>query len=318
MEGVRSEVNRGLLVAAVAAVGLAAACADRGEERKEIVSEVGAADGAPGTGDELVFEQDVGGNVDLYLIPAAGGDARRLTEDPGHDSLARWMPDGKRIVFTSSRTGHPQLWEVDVEGGPPRPVRENGATEYQADPSPDGRRLAFLTNLDGPERLVVMDLATGEVSDLVRHGQKSIFGNPDWSPDGAQIAFSSNWKIGHQIYVVEVASGESRRLSPLTSGGCEPRFDRDGRRVVYTTRGHLGSSSRIVAHDLETEEEEVIVDWPALNYDVAFSPAGTEIAFASNISGTFAIYRQRLSDGQAWRVTYGDGDARYPDYRPPR
>jgi TolB protein len=228
------------------------------------------------------------------------------------------MPDGKRIVFTSSRTGHPQLWEVGAEGGPPRPVRENDATEYQADPSPDGEQLAFLTNLDGPERLVLMGMATGEVSDLVRHGRKTIFGNPHWSPDATRIAFSSNWKIGHHIYVVDVASGETRRLSPLTSGGCEPRFDREGRRVAYTTRGHLGSTSRIVAHDLETGEEETIVDWPAMNYDVAFSPDGTEIAFASDISGSFAIYRQRLSDGQAWRVTFGDGDARYPDYRPRR
>ena len=45
------------------------------------------------------------------------------------------------------------------------------------------------------------------------------------------------------------------------------------------------------------------------------SPA-TGQYFKSNIGGHFAIYRQRLSDGQAWRVTFGPGDARYPDYRP--
>ncbi len=82
--------------------------------------------------------------------------------------------------------------------------------------------------------------------------------------------------------------------------------------------GHLGRTSRLVAHDLETGEEEVLVDWPAMSYDPAFSPDGTEIAFASNISGNYAIYRQRLSDGQAWRVTFGPGEARYPDYRPAR
>jgi hypothetical protein len=36
------------------------------------------------------------------------------------------------------------------------------------------------------------------------------------------------------------------------------------------------------------------------------------------VSGEFAIYRQRLSDGKAWRVTHGPGEARYPDYRPQR
>ena len=44
------------------------------------------------------------------------------------------------------------------------------------------------------------------------------------------------------------------------------------------------------------------MDWPALNYDPAYSPDGSELAFASNITGEYAVYRQRLSDGQAWRV----------------
>ena len=48
----------------------------------------------------------------------------------------------------------------------------------------------------------------------------------------------------------------------------------------------------------------------------SWSPDGTELAFASDITGEYAIYRQRLSDGQAWRVTFGPGPARNPDYRP--
>jgi Tol biopolymer transport system component len=265
---------------------------------------------------ELVYDLEVGGNADLFVVSAAEQTPRRLTETPGYDGMARFAPSGERIVFSSERTGHWQLFEIPAGGGEARRIRTNGATEYQADPSPDGRSLAFLTNLDGPERLVVTDLSSGDLRELVRHGRKTIFGNPSWSPDAERIAFSSNWRIGHQIYVVDVASGESRRISPLTSGGCEPRFTPDGRRVCYVSRGHLGSTSRLVAHDLETGEEEVLVDWPALNYDPAFSPDGSEIAFASNISGSFAIYRQRLSDGKAWRVTHGPGQARYPDYRP--
>jgi hypothetical protein len=54
----------------------------------------------------------------------------------------------------------------------------------------------------------------------------------------------------------------------------------------------------------------------ALNYDPVYSPDGSEIAFASNVGGEWQIYRQRLSDGQSWQVTFGPGPARYPDYRP--
>jgi Tol biopolymer transport system component len=290
---------------------------DGGGAREEALPAAGAG-GDSGAGWELVYDLKVDDNTDLFVVSAAEATPRRLTENPKYDGMPRFTPDGERIVFSSRRTGNWQLFEISAEGGEARRIRTNRANEYQADPSPDGATLAFLTNLDGPERLVLMDSATGDLRELVRHGRKTIFGNPSWRPDGGQIAFSSNWRIGHQIYVVDVASGETRRLSPLTSGGCEPRFTRDGSRVCYVSRGHLGRTSRLVAHDLETGDEEVLVDWPAMNYDPAFSPDGSEIAFASDVSGEFAIYRQRLRDGKAWRVTHGAGEARYPDYRPPR
>jgi Tol biopolymer transport system component len=59
-----------------------------------------------------------------------------------------------------------------------------------------------------------------------------------------------------------------------------------------------------------------LVERPALNYDPVYSPDGSEIAFASTIGGGWEIYRQRLSDGKAFQVTFEGGDARYPDYRP--
>jgi TolB protein len=295
------------LVVAVAA----AAC----EARRAQPPPIAAAVGRASAGWELVLEREVAGTLDRYVVPAGGGPERRLTDDPAEDGLARWSPDGQRVVFTSKRTGHYQVWEVPAGGGAARRVRSNGATEYQADLSPDGKQLAFLSNLDGPERLLVQDLASAAVREIVRHGSDPIFGNPHWSPDGRFITYSSNWRIGHQIYVVEVASGKERRVSGLTGGGCEPRFSRDGRKVVYVSRGHLRPTSRLVEHDLETDEERVLVSWPGLNYDPVYSPDGTELAFASNITGEFAVYRQRLSDGQAWRVTFGPGPARYPDYR---
>jgi len=281
-----------------------------------VASEAGR---APGVGDvpwELVYEHEVDGNVDLYLVPAVGGPPRRLTTHPREDLHARWMPDGRRIIFTSNRTVNPQLWELSIDGGEPRQVRRNSGGESQPDPSPDGSRVAFLSDFEGPQRLLVMDLASGAVTELVRHGENTIFGNPHWSPDGSRIVFSSNYRIGHQIYTVDVATREVHRVSPVTSGGCEPRFTRDGRRVSYVSRGHLRPTSRLVERDIATGEERVLVDWPALNYDAAYSPDGTEVAFSSDITGEWALYRQRISDGKAWRVTFGGGPARYPDYRP--
>jgi TolB protein len=161
-----------------------------------------------------------------------------------------------------------------------------------------------------------MERGSGAARVIVRHGGSTIMGNPHWSPDGRQITFSSNWKAGHQIYVVAAEGGEPRQVSGRDTGGCGPRFHPDGVRIVYVSRGQQRPVSRLVEHDLASGEERALVDWPALNYDPVYSPDGTELAFASNITGEWVIYRQRLSDGQAWRVTFGPGSARSPDYRP--
>lgn len=266
----------------------------------------------------LVYGRGPEGARSLFVVPVEGGEPVRLTNHPASDGMPRWSRDGQAVIFASNRSGEWQLWSAPVDGRPPTRLRENDYREWQADESPDGRHLVFLSNKEGPEFLWVQDRQTGELRSLARHGKRSILGNPHFSPDGRQIVFSSNWKVGHQIHVVNVATGEARRISPV--GGCEPRFSPDGARIVYVHRRPQGNKdvSRIVEHDLATAEENVLVDWPALNYDPVYSPDGTEIAFASTITGAWEIYRQNLETGQAHRLTFAGQDARYPDYRPPR
>ena len=309
-------VDRVSCSSASALVALSAIALSCGPGRDRRATAAAAATSGGPSGWELVYEREVSGAADLFVVPAGGGPERRLTDHPGYDSLARWTPDGKRIVFTSDRTGKPQLWEMDGDGRNLHRLRANDATEYQSDVSPDGRQLAFLSNIDGPERLLLQDLDHGTLRELVRHGESTMFGNPHWSPDGRLITFSSDHRIGHQIYVVDVATGDERRLSAPGHGGCEPRFSRDGKKVVYVSRGHMRPTSKLVAHDLATGRETTLVDWPALNYDPVYSPDGSELAFASNVTGQYAIYRQRLSDRKAWRVTFAPGESRCPDYRP--
>src|SRR3989442_1298054 len=54
----------------------------------------------------------------VWLVAAAGGEARALTNGP-HDSQPRWSPDGKRLAFVRKPDAEkpPQLHVLPMEGG---------------------------------------------------------------------------------------------------------------------------------------------------------------------------------------------------------
>ncbi len=72
-------------------------------------------------GSMILFTSDHGGNTDLWIMPAAGGDPVQLTfykgdkENPGFDIEGSWSPDGKSIAFSSTRNGIWAIWKMDID-----------------------------------------------------------------------------------------------------------------------------------------------------------------------------------------------------------
>ncbi len=101
------------------------------------------------SGKLIAFSAQYGGNVDVYVVPADGGEPKRLTWHPGADIVQGWTPDGKNIVFSSTRatwapSAAPRFWTVPVEGGVESPMALPRA--YQGKISPDGKRVAYRMN----------------------------------------------------------------------------------------------------------------------------------------------------------------------------
>ncbi len=64
-------------------------------------------------GDLLVFASE----DDIWLAPADGGRAWRLSADSAQVSYPRFARDGSRIAWTSWRDGNPEIYTADPEGG---------------------------------------------------------------------------------------------------------------------------------------------------------------------------------------------------------
>jgi tricorn protease len=95
----------------------------------------------------IAFTGQYDGNIDAFVMPAEGGEPRRLTWHPGADVVVGWTPDGKKILFRSARTAYAdfdRLYTIPVEGGVPEvlPMWRGEQGSYSA----DALRLAYVPN----------------------------------------------------------------------------------------------------------------------------------------------------------------------------
>jgi len=100
-------------------------------------------------GSVVAFTGDYDGNRSVYVVPAGGGDPRRLTYHSADSGVIGWTPDGKHLMFATQRgafaQGVVQLFTVPIEGGFATPVPLARASEGSF--SPDGTRIAYVPNI---------------------------------------------------------------------------------------------------------------------------------------------------------------------------
>lgn len=129
----------------------------------------------------IAFSAQYDGNTDVYVIPAEGGEPKRLTFHPGGDFVQGWTPDGK-VLFRSGREGRPtqtnKFYTVSSKGGLPTSLGVPRAAYGEV--SEDGKYVAYtpITGWDAEWRnyrggqampIWIVDLKT---KDLIRTEQK--------------------------------------------------------------------------------------------------------------------------------------------------
>ena len=170
----------------------------------------------------------------LWLVPAAGGAARRLMISSDHGGEPNWSSDGKHVYFVSTRGGQPAIWQVPAKGGAPVRVTTGIGLERTPSVSDDGRRLVFSTataNISVYE----LDLANGRQNQLTSGQSEDTF--PTYSPDGQTIYFVSNRLGTSDIWRQAVATGQPvappNRVVSLTEETSHLMRSPDGRWLAF-------------------------------------------------------------------------------------
>jgi tricorn protease len=119
-----------------------------GGEARQLTT--GGHEGAPvfsPDGKWIAFTGQYDGNTDVFVIPAEGGEPKRLTWHPAADIAVGWTPDSTKVLFHSGREAYAdfdRLYTVPVEGGPAEvlPMWRGEDASF----SPDASRIAYVPN----------------------------------------------------------------------------------------------------------------------------------------------------------------------------
>ena len=176
-----------------------------------------------------------GARGDIFTVPAKFGNTRNLTRTPGvHERAAKWSPDGKWIAYISDASGTDEIWLAGQDGtGTPRQLTKNGDTyKYRLAWSPDSKKILWD---DKKQRLSTVDVATGEVVEVVRAVRWEV-GQSAWSPDGKWIAYDKpEVDEMNRIYLYSVDSKKTFEVTDgwYNSGG--PSFSTDGKYLFFVS-----------------------------------------------------------------------------------
>ena len=162
----------------------------------------------------------------IYVMPAGGGEPRRLTGDEASYSQPRFAADGSALYARSNPHTKfvynlERLVRFDWADPAPRPVsfdfdRSVGAFQ----PSSDGETVYILAGDEGHDRIFVVPATGGRPSELGRLASGSYSGLQVAGPEGAPVVVA-NWGSAvspAEVTRIDAASGERRALSTFNAG----------------------------------------------------------------------------------------------------
>jgi len=261
-------------------------------------------------GSQLAFtsSRGEGETGQLYVIPAQGGEARKLTDLKEDPSDIAWSPDGSRIAFCARVRDEAYEEEDEKKRRPRRFTRLN----YKLDNvgwTGDRRQHVFVVPVHGSEE--PKQLTEGDFEDS----------SPSWSPDGERLAFvsarSEFWdlELASDVFVVDAGGGEPKQLTE-SDGGCDgPVWSADGSQIAFLyTPGtldwpHHGQVAIVSAegggHRLLTESlDRTCAPYPPIREPIW---DGDRIIFGVEDSGNVHVYGV-AADGSAAPEPILDGE----------
>lgn len=250
-----------------------------------------------------------GQNGDLFVMPARGGEARKVFENAYDPD---WSPDGGSLACRSIRDGTWRVWIVPLDGTPPRPIEGAVHAQRMLHPawSPDGRWIAYVGSESAARGwdLFAAPVAGGPPIQLTED-RATVALEPVWTRDGRWIVFSSNRHGAVNLWSVAFdpgspGIGKPQRVTTGIGEDLNPALSRDGKSIAYSTLRTSPDIWIFTEADGSVRKltsETTIEDYPRL------SPDGTHLLFYSDRSGREEVWSMHLETGRLEQMSDDGG-----------
>ena len=180
-----------------------------------------------------------GGTGDIYLVPFAGGEPRRLTFEEAWLERPAWTPDGRELVFSSGGPlSSSTLWRVSASGGKPERLPIGGDNAAQPAISSRANRLAYVQRSADAN---IWQLEMPRSAQTVTSSMKFIASTrheagPQFSRDGRRIVFASDRSGKFRDLGVRRRWTQPPSTDVLRRSKGTPRWSPDSRRIAFDAR----------------------------------------------------------------------------------
>jgi serine/threonine protein kinase len=169
----------------------------------------------------------------------------------------------------------------------------------------------LLTNASTPSASTPTIVPTRTLSPVVEVSNTPTLGPTPIGGGRGQLAFASARSGLPQIYLINIDGTGLKLLTNMENGACQPSWSPDGMQLVFISpcreRGEFFENPYIDASlyliNVDGTEQRPLTSVPGSDFDPAWSPDGTRIAFTSLRDGTKDIYVLALQSGDVTRLT---------------
>lgn len=233
------------------------------------------------------------GNRDLYILPVAGGEAKKVTDLEGHEFNGLWRPDGKKIGFLSAISGTVQIWEVNPDGSDPKQISniENGINGFSYSPvlthilyckdvKLDSASIDYYPDLPKADAMIFDDL-------MYRHWN-------NWHDYAYSHIFVTRYDTAAIKDGIDIMENEPWDTPLAPFGGMEQiAWSPDGKSIVYTCKKMKGKE-----YSLSTNSDLYLYDLKLrMTYNITKEMMGYDMDPVFSHDGKKMVWKSMATDG---------------------